>query len=49
MLVSLDWIKDYVDLKGIDEKEFCDKMIMSGSNVETCEKNWSRYKWCCNR
>lgn len=35
MLVSLEWIKDYTDID-IDTKEFCDKMVMSGSNLETC-------------
>lgn len=38
MLVSLEWIKDYVDIDGISAKEYCDKMIMSGSNLETCEE-----------
>ncbi len=36
MLVPIEWLKDYTDIKG-DTKEFCDKMIMSGSNMETCE------------
>ncbi len=36
MLVSLKWLKDYVDLGDISAKEFCDKMIMTGSNLETC-------------
>lgn len=36
MLVSIDWIKDYVKLdKWPKDKEFCDHMIMSGSNIET--------------
>lgn len=37
MLVSLDWLKEYVK---VDSKinDFCDKMIMSGSNLETAEK-----------
>lgn len=36
MLVSIDWIKDYVRLdKWPQDKEFCDRMIMSGSNIET--------------
>lgn len=34
MLVSLNWIKDYVDIEGVSAKEYCDKMIMSGSNLE---------------
>ncbi len=38
MLVSLNWIKDYVDIDGVSAKEYCDKMIMSGSNLETCEE-----------
>ncbi|MDR1135689.1 MAG: phenylalanine--tRNA ligase subunit beta [Clostridiales Family XIII bacterium] len=33
MLVPLNWIKEYVDIDaGIDE--FCERMIMSGSNLE---------------
>ncbi len=39
MLVSIDWIKEYVRLKEWpSNEEFCDKMIMSGSNIETVEK-----------
>ncbi len=34
MLVPISWLNDYVDLKDIDLKEFCDKMVMSGSNIE---------------
>ncbi|MDO4671895.1 MAG: phenylalanine--tRNA ligase subunit beta, partial [Porphyromonadaceae bacterium] len=37
MLVSLNWLKDYVDIN-VSAKEFCDRMIMSGSNLETCEE-----------
>ncbi|HKM28425.1 MAG TPA: phenylalanine--tRNA ligase subunit beta [Anaerovoracaceae bacterium] len=36
MLVSLEWIKDYTQVK-VSTKEFCDRMILSGSNIETCE------------
>ena len=38
MLVSLEWLKDYVDIDGISAKEFCDRMTMSGSCLETCEE-----------
>lgn len=37
MLVPVEWINDYIDLKDISTEEFCEKMIMSGSNLETCE------------
>ena len=37
MLVPVEWINDYIDLKDIPTDEFCDRMIMSGSNLETCE------------
>ncbi|MCQ2546252.1 MAG: phenylalanine--tRNA ligase subunit beta [Clostridia bacterium] len=37
MLVPIEWINDYIDLKDISTQEFCDRMIMSGSNLETCE------------
>lgn len=36
MLVPIEWLKDYTDIN-VDIKEFCDRMIMSGSNLETCE------------
>jgi len=36
MLVPIEWLRDYID---IDENvtEFCEKMIMSGSNLESAE------------
>ncbi|MDD4200163.1 MAG: phenylalanine--tRNA ligase subunit beta [Eubacteriales bacterium] len=37
MLVPIEWINDYIDIKDITTEEFCDRMIMSGSNIETCE------------
>ena len=37
MLVSLNWLKDYTDVK-VPVSEFCDRMIMSGSDMETCEE-----------
>ncbi len=37
MIVSLNWLKDYVDIDASVE-EFCDKMIMTGSNLETCRR-----------
>ena len=36
MLVPVEWLNDYIKLDVTDE-EFCDRMIMSGSNLETCE------------
>lgn len=36
MIVSLEWLKDYTDIN-VSPEEFCDKMIMSGSNLETME------------
>ena len=36
MLVPIEWLKDYIDLD-VDTDEFCDRMIMSGSNLETCQ------------
>ena len=35
MIVSVNWLKDYVDIN-VPVSEFCDRMIMSGSNLETC-------------
>ena len=37
MLVPIEWLNDYIDT-GVSDDEFCDRMIMSGSNLETCEK-----------
>lgn len=36
MIVSLEWLKDYTEVN-VDTAEFCDGMILSGSNLETCE------------
>ena len=38
MNLSMNWLKDFVDTKGIDIKTFCDEMTMSGSKVEGFEK-----------
>lgn len=36
MLVPIEWLKDYTTVNGsIDD--FCEKMIMSGSNLESCQ------------
>ena len=37
MLVPIEWLKDYTDVN-VEIDEFCDRMIMSGSNIETVEK-----------
>lgn len=37
MLVSLEWLKDYTDVN-VPVDEFCDRMIMSGSDMETCDE-----------
>ena len=34
MIVSVNWLKDYVDIN-VPVQEFCDRMIMTGSNIET--------------
>ncbi len=36
MLVPIEWLKDYIDLD-VSIEEFCNRMIMSGSNLETCD------------
>ena len=36
MLVPIEWLSDYIET-GVSTDEFCDRMIMSGSNLETCE------------
>ena len=37
MLLSVNWLKDYVDVD-VPVHEFGDRMIMSGSNIETIEE-----------
>ena len=36
MLVPIEWLKDYID-PGVYTEELCDRMIISGSNLETCD------------
>ena len=36
MLAPIEWLKDYTDID-VSTEEFCDRMIMSGSNIETVE------------
>lgn len=36
MLAPIEWLKDYTEITE-DMKDFCDRMIMSGSNLETCQ------------
>lgn len=36
MLVPVKWLKEYTDIN-VSVDEFCDRMIMSGSNLETVE------------
>lgn len=41
MILSRKWLKDYVDLSDISDKEFCDAMTLSGSKVEEFKKEGS--------
>jgi len=39
MLVPLEWLRDYIDIeKDVCVSDFCDKMTMSGSKVESFEE-----------
>ncbi len=38
MIVSLSWLKDYVNIDNIDREEFRNKLIMTGSNAEGVDK-----------
>ena len=42
MLVSVNWLKDYVDID-VPVKEFADRMILSGSNIETVEEMGNKF------
>ena len=37
MLVPIKWLKEYTDVN-TELNEFCERMIMSGSNIETVEQ-----------
>ena len=37
MILSRNWLNEFVDLKDITDKEFNDEMTLSGSKVETIE------------
>ena len=37
MIASLQWLKDYTDIN-VPVEEFLNRMIMSGSDLETCEE-----------
>ena len=41
MVLSIRWLKDYVNLDDISDKEFCDEMTLSGSKVEEFKKEGS--------
>ncbi len=42
MLVSINWLKDYADID-VPTDEFCDRMILSGSNIETVEEFGTKF------
>lgn len=42
MLISVNWLKDYVDID-VPVEEFCDRMILSGSNIETVEPMGTKF------
>ena len=37
MILSLEWLSEFVDTAGIDTKQFCDRMTATGSKVEGFE------------
>jgi phenylalanyl-tRNA synthetase beta chain len=43
MLVPIEWLKDYTDVN-VGTDEFCERMIMSGSNIETAEEFGNSYE-----
>ena len=42
MLVSINWLRDYADVD-VPVEEFCDRMILSGSNIETVEAYGTKF------
>lgn len=43
MKISLNWLKDYVDLEGISSSEIIDKLTISGLEVEDIEEKGSEF------
>ena len=37
MILSRNWLNDYVNTDGISDKEYCDKLTDTGSKVECFE------------
>ena len=37
MVLSLEWVSDFVDIDGITPKEYCDRLTATGSKVEGFE------------
>lgn len=44
MILSRNWLNEFVDLKDITDKEFNDEMTLSGSKVETIERPDENFK-----
>ncbi|MBS4537985.1 phenylalanine--tRNA ligase subunit beta [Clostridium sp. D2Q-11] len=38
MLIPVKWLKDYVNIEGIETRELADKLTMSGSHVDSIDK-----------
>ena len=38
-MISLNWVKDYIDIEGEDLKELADKVTKAGINVEAVITN----------
>lgn len=39
MNLSMKWLSDFVDVRDIDIKDYCDRMTLTGSKVEGYEKD----------
>ena len=37
MILSRNWLDEFVDLRDVSDKQFSDEMTLSGSKVETVE------------
>ena len=38
MILSMNWLNDFVDVKDIDIKDFCETITVTGSKVESWER-----------
>lgn len=49
MNLSRKWLSDFVDVRDISNKDYCDRMTATGSKVEGVTVLGRRYRECSRR